>query len=202
MDRRGHNEDFELIRDCLAGSQQAWNRFYCRFVGLVRNVVYRKAGFLGQDLEDVVQEAFLALTKALKGYDCSYPLRSLVSAVADHVCADELRRRLAGKRRGETVPIEHHDDGGEHATVIASHDNRPDSQVSRAERVELLRRAFRRLSRDCRKLLHFRFVEGLEYKEFSEQFGLKTASLRPMVQRCLKVLRAEFDELARKGLRR
>jgi len=64
------SKDLLLVKECLAGSEQAWTEFYRRYVGLVRNTVKRQLGRGAWDhIDDVTQSVFAALIPALKNYD-------------------------------------------------------------------------------------------------------------------------------------
>ena len=194
-------EDSQLVKDCLSGSDTAWNEFYTRFSGLIRSLARRKGGAAPQDVEDLAQTAFCSLATALHSYDPSYPLARFVASVTERVCIDEYRRRTAYKRDAITIPVEHHDgiEEGAGATIVPSNIDPPDRQLAKAQLVDRIKRAFRHLGEQCRKVLRLRFIEDLAYKDIREILGIKENTLRANTRRCLLELRAVFDKMERTG---
>lgn len=192
--RTGHREAI-LLKECLSGSEKAWSEFYVKYVGLVRSVVRRQAGFSPQDVEDVAQTVFMELIPALKTFDTTYSLPRFICMVTERACIQEYRRRATAKRNGKTDPIDHHDSGEEGTWKLASDLESQEDHLARSELLNLLRRAFRSLDAGCRELLKLRYYEGMPYKEISKILGATENTLTVRSKRCLGHLRATCHEL-------
>lgn len=192
----------QLVKECLSGSESAWDVFYGRYHTLIRNVVRRQAGIAPQEMEDVIQNVFVSLMSALKTYDPAYSLPNFICMIAERVCVDGYRRRKAAKRDGFTDPIEHHNGGQDSSWALSANVDNQEEELVRAELVDLLRRGFRSLASRCRELLRLRYYEELPYGEISEIVGAAENTLMVQARRCIDELRAQCDELQRKGFKR
>jgi RNA polymerase sigma factor (sigma-70 family) len=193
--------DRQLVRQCLEQSRAAWDEFYDRYLLLVRKVIHSHLRCSESDMQDMVQNVFLALFTALRTYDHRYPLSRFVWVVGERVCIDEHRKAIASKRDGEQVPVDHHDHGDEATTMLRSDLDPPDDQLARAELVRLLRLAFRQLGDRCRELLRLRYIEELSFKEIVPFVGGKEKTLAVQAGRCLDELKNVYDRGQREGWR-
>ncbi|MEW6530687.1 MAG: sigma-70 family RNA polymerase sigma factor [Thermodesulfobacteriota bacterium] len=182
-----------LVEECIAGSRAAWDEFYGRYLLLVRKVIYTHMRCGESDMQDMVQNVFLALLTSLPSYDHQYSLSKFVWVVGERVCIDEYRKSIASKRDGETVPVNHHDHGDEGATMVPSTFEPQEDRMAAAEMVELLRLAFKRLGHKCRELLKLRYLQELPFKEIVLLLGGKEKSLAVQAGRCLDELKAHYD---------
>ena len=66
----------------------------------------RNSALSPEDVEDLTQTAFLALSTALRTYDFERPLSRFVCLVTERVVVDEYRRRSAAKRKCEAESLE------------------------------------------------------------------------------------------------
>lgn len=200
MEKTNDNQDLLLVRQCLEGSENAWNEFYSKFIGLMRSVVRRQGKLSDADVEDVTQSAFLALTTALTTYDSRHSLAGFVCLVTERVLIDEFRRIKAAKRKAQTEAVEHHDGGREGSTVIQADTEPQDCQMERFELVALLRTALEKLDPKCRDLIKLRYLNELPYSEIAGKLGESENTLTVRARRCLDKLRAEYKDLERKGV--
>jgi RNA polymerase sigma factor (sigma-70 family) len=192
--------DSYLVRACLSGSEQAWNEFYRRFIGLVKHEVKRKLWNYHQDSEDIVQEVFAAVIASLKTYDPSYPLSKFVAMVAARTCIEEYRGRTAAKRQGATDPIDSHDSGEEGLKTVKSNWRSQEEQLTQQQLIDLVRRGLRNLASKCREVLALRYYEEAPYKEIAKIFHSTEAAVAISARRCLNELKGHYKRLSVKGL--
>jgi RNA polymerase sigma-70 factor, ECF subfamily len=195
MEKRHEKRDALLVRECLLGSEHAWNEFYRRYVSLVRSVVKRRLGSWHQDVEDLTQSVFAALIASLKSYDPTYSVPTFVRMISERTCIQAYRQNTAAKRSPEGNPS--HRSGGEedvHAPLPLPSDSQED-QVERSELLAVLRKAFRSLGEACRELLRLRYYEDLSYLEISKLLGATEGTLRMRAKRCLDELSYSYDRL-------
>jgi RNA polymerase sigma factor (sigma-70 family) len=193
MTNRGISDDL-LVRECLSGSQEAWNNFYRRFAGLIKTVIRRHLPYARDDVADVTQDVLVALMSGMHTYDSAHPLHRFVALVAERVCVDEYRAASAQKRQAETEPIDHHDAGPDAGRVVPSEIDPPDELVSKAESIQCLRDSFRRLGQRCRELINLRYYQELSYREMVEILGGTENRLAVQIRRCLEELRICYRE--------
>lgn len=98
--------DADLVRRCRSGSADALRELVDRFQGDVLAVCVRVLGHR-HDAEDVAQESFVRVVRALDRWDPARPLRPWVLGITLNRCRTALsrRKRLPVASEGlETVP--------------------------------------------------------------------------------------------------
>src|SRR3982074_3213316 len=88
----GDAEERRLIDRSAAGDQEAFRQLVIRHHRLVINVAFRALAELSL-AEDVAQEVFLKVYKALPGYRHEKPFKHWLHRVAANAVTDALRRR-------------------------------------------------------------------------------------------------------------
>lgn len=200
-DASGSNDPHLLVKRCNEGDKQAWNEFYTRYYGMIHCAVRRHSRPGSDNVEDVIQEVFINLFRALKDYDPMRPLEAYILQIARRVRISGDRKTYALKRGGGnpgSVRLDAHDrtEGRESVQVASSEDDQ-ETSLMKAQESGLLRRALRLLSKDCRQLLGLRYDEGLAYAEIAAKINVKEGTLRVRVQRCLSALEKEYAQTAR-----
>lgn len=181
-----------MIKRCNQGDPSAWEEFYARYLGMISCAVRRHCKPGADELDDVVQEVFISLFKALKDYDPARSLEAYILEITRRVRISRFRRASALKRGGAnpiSVPISAHDAGQENGYVsLASPTENQETSLIRARERSKLRRALMELSDSCRELLGLRYEQELSYKELASKLQAKEGTLRVRVQRCLSSL--------------
>jgi RNA polymerase sigma factor (sigma-70 family) len=190
-----------LVRECLAGSEQAWNEFYAQFVGLVRSIVVRRLGSVTNDVENYVQEVFSTLISALESYDPTYTLDQFVATIATRESIGHYRSLTRTKRFAQTDPVEHHDSREEGLIPIVSAGPSSEDRMAEEELVRLMREGMQSLDKSCRQLLGYKYFEDMTYQQMSDILGATPGSLAVKVSRCMSRLRDLCEELLKKGIR-
>jgi RNA polymerase sigma factor (sigma-70 family) len=197
MDNEGR--DRFLVSECLAGSEAAWREFYARFVGLIRSVVRRHSTLTADDIEDVVQAAFLSLTTALRNFDPDQSLPRFVCLVTDRVLIDEYRKGRAAKRDGEVDIPGDSDTVDSIISAVPAEDALQDERVEKAEQAVRLKAAMDGLDPRCQRLITLRFIDELSFKEIAHAFDQTENTVTVQTRRCLDSLRERFLNPRRRG---
>jgi RNA polymerase sigma-70 factor, ECF subfamily len=200
LDRTLSERTKDLVERCNRGERQAWAELHARYVGLITASVGRGNPGAPHDVEDVVQEVFLNLVKALRQYDPARPLEVYILEIARRVRISRYRQFSAQKRGAfsrETRPLDAHDGGDEGGYIsVASPEDNQESALMKAQETRMLRKALAALSESCRHLLGLRYDQGLSYKEISAVLGEKESSLRVKAQRCLSGLSKQYSSVS------
>ncbi len=192
----------ELVKECLAGSQEAWNDFYRRYDSLIR-VIARRYGFgvPGYAEDDMVQTIYLKLVKSMQTYDPGQlPLKAFVGMVAKRSCIDQVRQSLASSRSAPTSPVDHHGEGEEGTITPECRMEGPDERLENAQQLNIVAAALKRLKAACRELIKFRFHMEMPYGKIAAMLGKKEHTVNVRTIRCLAELKAHYDEIVREGL--
>jgi len=199
MDSTDPERDLLLVKECLTGSEQAWNDLYCRYVNLVRTVVRRRIGSSPQDVEDVVQNVFVSLISSLSSYDESYPLARFICTVAERTAIQEYRYCKAAKRHAEIDPLDVHDGRQEGTRRIASDDQDQEERLGQLQLTEVLRLGLRSLDSRCREILMLRYYDELPFKQIAASFGATENTVTVQARRCLDELKIRYRRHLRTG---
>jgi len=196
-----HGDDTRsLVARCNLGDKRAWEEFYARYAGMVSAAVRKMSRSELDETEDMIQEVFLHLFKALEHYDPARSLEAYILEIARRVKITRYRHTSAAKRGGTNPhhsPINAHDshDGQQYVSVADSGENQ-EKLLIRAEETRFLRQALNFISEGCQKLLGLRYDRGLSYREIGVILNEKEASLRVRVQRCLASLGRNYLRLS------
>ncbi len=152
------------------------------FVSGLRIIAIRALGD-EDDAADAVQETLARAVDAVRK-GCvppDVPLPAFVHGIARHVIADTLRRRSREHSSSELH------------RVVAS-DPSPLELLVRAENVERVRRALKRLSRDDRELLRRCFEGGERIVDIARELDEPQERLRKRKSRALARLKEQLEE--------
>jgi len=183
--RKRNAADLELIGRCVASRPHAWGEFVDRFgpsiLALARRYLRLHGRFPDQaELEDVVQEVFLALTrknfKLLRNYDPTFTVKTylgIITRTQVHRILRKQRPATAGLEALEQAPAP----GGEVPAAAA-----------RSEELELLARAIERLPPKDAAILRLRFLRELDYQAIAEAMKIPEPSVGQTLFRAKKRL--------------
>ena len=163
------NDTASLVREAKAGSREAFEeliRLHARLVwshlwGLARDPAW---------VEDLSQETFMKAWVALDSLKDDASFKPWLMSIARRTCWDHEEKRSRWKTAAVEPPEER-----EEAPV---------------EKIEQVREALGALPERYRLPLTLHYVEGLKYDAISSQLGLTNGTLRGLLSRGLKQLRA------------
>lgn len=174
----GLDEDASLLRDAAAGDEEAVRALYRRHVDRVHRCVARILGPGDSDVEDVVQQAFLAALDGAKSFDGRSRVSTWLVGIATRRALDAARSRWRRRRwaaLGERVGR------GRPATA-------PDERL---EALSVAEAALAALTVDQRMVFVLHAVEGYTFKEIQEMTGTGISTLHAR----LKAARSRIDAL-------
>ncbi len=174
-------EDHELIRACLAGSQEAYASLVKRHEERAFWAAYRVVGN-AESARDVAQEAFVRVWRALDRFNFSMAFTTWLYRITVNLAIDHLRRN----KRHKAVDVDAFGDGLEDQR----HDQSPDWQQGNREVASKVRSVLETLEEKYRTVLALRDLEGLSSKQISDITGITHATVRWR----LHVARNQFRE--------
>lgn len=176
--------DAELVARAQQGSQDAFREIVSRYQRPVFNLVQRIVRDAAA-AEDVAQEAFVKVYRALATYEPSQKLSSWIFKISHNAAIDSLRRRPA-----DTVPLEGAgDDAPGVADVVADTSSpSPEAAALRGDLRRALDAGLDRLRPEYRTVLVLRFQEELAYEEIAEVTGLPLGTVKTHIHRARKEL--------------
>lgn len=175
-----------LIEACLRGDQAAWDTIVRRYRRKVFNVAYT---FVGRhdEAEDLTQDIFLKVFKALGTFDRQANFTTWIISVSRNLCIDHYRRV-----RKEREVVDHRVDASELTPVAGGID--AFARLDRFDRRALLREALAALPGTLRTAVAMRDLQELSYQEIAGRLGLPDGTVKSRINR-------GRHELARQVLR-
>ena len=179
----------QLIEACLQGDQQAWDAIVTRYRRRVFNVAYK---FVGKhdEAEDLTQEIFLKLYKALDSFDRRANFQTWLTSISRNLCIDHYR-----SVRKERETVDRHVDAADLTPVAKG----PDAltQLHRRDRRELLRRGMLTLPENLRTAVLLRDIQELSYQEIATRLELPEGTVKSRINRGRNELARRIRELER-----
>lgn len=188
-------DEQELIRRCQAGEPEAWDRLFdLHYAATGRFVFQLMPSFTREDVQEVCQEAFLAVIKRIAAFNGRCRLQTWIFRVAANKARDYLAHRLAAKRGGGQEPLSL--DALDPATGLAldpaSPAAGPDTILLAGEQVELLRQTLDALGDPCREILELRYFADLSYEDIGRALDLNLKTVSSRLSKCLDKLEVLF----------
>jgi RNA polymerase sigma-70 factor, ECF subfamily len=164
-----------LIEECLKGNQAAWESIVRLNWRKVFNVAYK---FVGKhdEAEDLTQDIFLKIFKALNTFDRRANFQTWIVSISRNFCIDHYR-----SVRKERQTIAREVDAGTLSPVSA--DGGPHVALERSDQRDLLRRALEQLQPTLRTAIVLRDIRELAYQEIAERLGLPEGTVKSRINR-------------------
>ncbi|MCS6816018.1 MAG: sigma-70 family RNA polymerase sigma factor [Blastocatellia bacterium] len=171
------SSDVQLVRRCLAGEEAAWEEIVRQYSRRIYSLAYRFTGNRAA-AEDLTQEVFLRLYRALEQYDPREgDLANWLMRVARNLIIDDYRRRAR-------TPTEEGEDLADHEHHLrADERGDPQVQIERRELSELIHAALAKLSPELRTCVILRDLEGLSYQEIAELLQIPEGTVKSRINR-------------------
>jgi RNA polymerase sigma factor (sigma-70 family) len=175
--------DAELVRECRAGNQRAWDEFVARYQRLIY-AIPRRAGLTDEQAADVFQEVFLTLFEKLEEIQQPEKIRSWIVTTAKFKTWATVRGS-----KGLYSP-ETEEEMEQEMANIADASPLADEMLIEVEQQHLIRTALKQLEERCQKILSMLYlsVAAASYSEVAEAVGVGETSISPLRSRCLKKL--------------
>ena len=175
-------DDIHFLRtDPKRWEGEVWDKLWATATSVARHKLLRVSP---SDVDDI---AIMAIKKVMDRLEL-YPtirtfgqLRAFTASVAYHLSNSQLRKVLGGKRNsGVTEPLD------------SSHERISDDSISPQdyahinERAEVVSRAFEKVKKYQRELLHDFYLHGLKHKEIAEKYKIPVGTVGVYLQRALR----------------
>lgn len=177
--------DERLVRQCLAGDEEAWSTLLDRYRRLIYSIPV-KYGLTTQEATDIFQDVCVDLLEELPRLREPRALPKWLAQVTSHKCAR--LKQLANRQPSAALTGALED--------IADTADLSEDVLLEVEREQALRDAVTALSPRCRQLIHALFFEtpARPYREIARQLNLACGSIGFIRGRCLGRLRTELHK--------
>jgi len=167
-------DDAELLRAWQAGDRAAGSALFERHVAAVTRFFRSKTD---HEVDDLVQETFLACVKSLDASRAITSFRGFLFGIARHKLLDHIARR----RRAPFDPTTE--------SAVAGGAS-PESALVREEQHRLLARALRQMPLDFQITLELFYWEGLAGEDIAVATGVSPHTVRSRLARAREALAA------------
>lgn len=177
--------DAELVKQCLAGKEEAWSQLIDKYKALIYSVPV-KYGLPSQEAADVFQGTCTELLTRLPDLREPRALPKWLIQVAYHQC-------YHWKRQQQRLVSRDGEAGLPEPEIPAM----AEELVRQTEEEQILREAMASLAPRCRKLVEMLFFEtpARPYSEVANELKLAVGSIGLTRQKCIETLRKRLDEL-------
>jgi RNA polymerase sigma-70 factor (ECF subfamily) len=176
--------DEELIQRAGEGQLDAFNALYERYLPKV----YSRVNYVvpTQDVEDVVQEIFIAVMKSLKSFKGNAQFGTWLYTLTNRRIADYYRRRGSPN-------IELDLNFSETDYIPVPELNQTEHLPGNDEAI-MLRQAIRALPEHYQEVIRLRFSEGLPFAEIALLNGMSLEATKSLFRRAIATLRSQMGD--------
>ncbi|MFL6279274.1 MAG: RNA polymerase sigma factor [Vicinamibacterales bacterium] len=164
-----------LIEQCLSGDQVAWNTIVRQNWRKVFNVAYK---FVGKhdEAEDLTQDIFLKIFKALNTFDRRANFQTWIISISRNLCIDHYRsvrkERQTIAREVDTTELQ-----------PASRERTPYALAEHRDLRAQLKQALETLPSTLRTAVVLRDLQELSYQEIADQLQLPEGTVKSRINR-------------------
>jgi RNA polymerase sigma-70 factor (ECF subfamily) len=176
--------DGELIARARAGDDRAFALLVERYEPVVAATVIGMLG-AGEDADDVGQQTFIALHRALGDFRGESSLKTYLVHIAMNLSLNALKRR-----RRSLLRLVRIDDA---TTEVAEHRPGPDERLEADETRTRVRRAVAQLAEHHRAVVVLRMFNGYSTRETAEILGVAEGTVMSRLSRAMKELEKKLS---------
>jgi len=164
-----------LIEQCLAGDQVAWEQIVRQNWRKVFNVAYK---FVGKhdEAEDLTQDIFLKIFKALRTFDRRANFQTWIISISRNLCIDHYR---SVRKERQTIARDVDSSDLQPATP----ERGPYAQAEHQDLRAQLRQALETLPMTLRTAVVLRDLQELSYQEIADRLGLPEGTVKSRINR-------------------
>jgi RNA polymerase sigma-70 factor (ECF subfamily) len=173
--------DNQLVAAHLAGDPSAFSELYDRYRDRLVHFISRKTGDRDR-AEDLVQEAFIRVTRHLHRFDQSKKFSTWIYTICSNLSKNELRNRsrsplvlfqkLTTHWEPDHRPLQFEDRAG-----------RPDDQYRKRYLQEIVEQTVEELPEHHKLVFRLRELEGKSYEEIAEITGVNLGTVKSRLHR-------------------
>ena len=169
------NTEADLVQRCLEGDGAAWDALARTYWRRVFNIAYKFVARY-EEAEDLTQEIFVKLFRALPTYDRRASFETWLTRLSRNLCIDHYRRR---RRESETFTTEIDPD----AIQLDDLWSRPDATLEQRDEISMVRRALAKLPPTFREPVALRDIHELSYEEIASRLQLPEGTVKSRINR-------------------
>jgi RNA polymerase sigma-70 factor, ECF subfamily len=178
----------ELLARCRRGDPEAWDVLFDQYFEPAARFVFQLAyDFSREDVEEICQEAFLAVVRNLHAFNGKSQFQTWLFRIAANKARDFRERAHAAKRGGGKAPLSFQAMDPETGLTLdaPSQDPAPDLALLNDEQNTLIHKALANVGEPCREIIELRYFGDLSYEEISQTLDLNLKTVSSRLSKCL-----------------
>lgn len=188
-------EDDALVKEARNGDEQSYKRLVNKYERALYYHILKMVNDKEQ-VEDLVQEAFVKAFDNLESYNTNYAFSTWLYRIATNHTIDYLR-----KKKLQTLSIDkpRKTKSGEMEMQLEDQSAQADRNIIRKQRQNIVQHAIDELPEKYRKVIRLRHMEEKSYQEISEELDKPLGTVkahifraREMLYKSLKDKRGQF----------
>ncbi len=178
-----------LVRRCLAGDERAFRELVERYQPQVYSLALHMVRRV-EDAEDVTQETFIRVFRALGRYDLARPFGAWLMTITSRLCIDHIRRR-----KFSPISLTQREPGSDEEYSIDVRDPglKPDERVVHAEEERRSVELIDSLPPHYRIVVLLRHQQQLSYEEIAEALTLPLGTVKARIHRARALLKERIE---------
>jgi RNA polymerase sigma-70 factor (ECF subfamily) len=183
------NEDAETLRRCREGDERAYREIVERYQRQVYSLAMRMLRS-AEDAEDLTQDTFVRMFKAIDRYDPERPFAAWLMTIASRLCIDHIRRRKV-----RPLPLVREDPGSHEEQTIDVEDPGlgPDEITSHREEERQAQTLIDSLPPHYRIVVVLRHQQDLSYEEIAQSLDLPIGTVKARIHRARALLKNRIE---------
>lgn len=184
-------EEAALVRRCLAGDERAYRELVARYQRPVFSLAMRMVR-RAEDAEDLTQDTFVRMFKALDRYDQERPFAAWLMTIATRLCIDHLRRKKLAPISMFQVSAS---DDEEYTIEAEDPGLKPDESASHAQEEQRSRDLIDSLPPHYRIVVVLRHQQDLSYEEIAEALQMPLGTVKARIHRARELLKQRIGNI-------
>lgn len=185
--------DQQILRIVRRNDPAGWEHFHARFDPAIQSVLdWPRWRFTEHEKQDVRQDIYLQLQKALPAFRGESSLRWFIIQIAHKQCVNEVRRQVRQRTFTVSSIQKAADDELSEWETACPHTLNPYREALLTERHQTVQAALNNLQETCRTSITLFYIEGNTYRAISKQLGITVNTVGSRLSKCLDKLHKEL----------
>ena len=168
-------DDHTLVGLVIEGDSSAFDTLFARHRDMIYTMLLKFSGN-SDDVEDLMQEAFMKAYLKIGLYDAKYDFGAWIYAIARNTFVDFSRSRKSNALNSQNIPLE---SGNATQTSAPT----PEDYIINAQQRAQIERYIAMLPEDYRQLFELRFIDEYSYEEIAEKLDMKLGTVKTRIFR-------------------
>lgn len=168
-------DDRALVKLVVEGDSIAFDTLFARHRDMIYTTLLKFTGN-SDDVEDLMQEAFMKAYLKIGLYDPKYDFGAWIYTIARNTFVDFNRNRKSNALNAQNVPLESSNTSQTSAPT-------PEDYIINAQQRLQIERYITMLPEDYRRLFELRFIDEYSYEEIAEKLDMKLGTVKTRIFR-------------------